>query len=185
MFIILIPHFWKVELKNKKGGKIMKTILTASELEQVGIALGSLVGKDYPFKISYALAKLTKEIEKELKILTEIRQKLVKAHALHNESDQPIVIEDSVTKQKMTFQKGQPITAIDPLTKQQIYTYKDDETKKSYLKELGDLMKMNIEIEHLTLSFDILDKVNFSPIQLKTLIFMVDGESSDKKGIHK
>jgi hypothetical protein len=156
-----------------------KTTLTAGEVEQVGIALGGIMGKDLPFKISYALAKLTKEIERELKILTEIRQKLVKTHALHNDGKEPIVVEDPVTKVKNTIMPGQPITAIDHLTKQQIYTYKDEGTKSSYLKELGELLKMNVEIEHLTIAQDLLERVSFTPMQLKTLLFMVDLE--DKK----
>jgi len=154
-----------------------KTTITAGELEQVGIALNGVFARDLPIKVSYALAKLTREVEKELKVLNEIRQKLVKTHALHNEGNEPLVIENPDTKQKITVPKGQPITARDPVTKLLTYTFENDEIKETYLKDLAELLKMKIEIDHLMIPLDALNNVSFSPVFLKTIMFMIDDGS--------
>jgi hypothetical protein len=142
-----------------------KTILTTSELEQTSIALSAVVNKDnLPFKVSYAFAKLAKEVEKELKILIEIRQKFVKTYAIHNDA-------------------GQPIISNDPVTGEQIYTFKDDATKVNYLNELGNLLMMPIEIEHLTIPNKLMEDkdVRLTPIQIKMLMFMIEDDKQEEK----
>ena len=140
-----------------------KTIMTAGEVEMLGMALGTLVGRDLPFNVSYSLAKLAKAVENELKILIELRQKLVKDYALHND-------------------KGVPITEINPINKQQEYTYKDEATKKLYLEDLKKLLDMKVEIEHLTIPIELLQGLNISPLHLKVLMFMIEPEGGNGKG---
>jgi hypothetical protein len=138
-----------------------KTVLMAGEVEHLGAALGGIT-KDLPFKVSYAIAKLTREVEKELRILADLRQKLVKKYALHDEH-------------------GQPITTLDE-KKQKIYTYKDEEIKVLYLKELGELLTMKVEIEHLTIPQNLMDSTSINPFLLKAIMFMFEeGKPEEKK----
>jgi len=138
-----------------------KITMTAGEIEQLGMALGGIISKDdIPFRISYALAKLTKEVERELKILVEIRQKLVKTHALHDD-------------------KGKVQTDKDLVTKQEVYKFATDQAKEAYMKELSDLLIMKVEIEYVAVPVDEMKNVNkFSPLQLKTLMFMFEEPKS-------
>ena len=111
--------------------------------------LGEIAQKQFPVKVSYAIAKNINKLEAELKIYNGERQKLIEKYSIKDETGKTVVGENN----QITIQKE----------------FLDD-----WNKDIKDLLAIENEVDIHKFKIDELNGFNMSPTELILIDYMIE-----------
>lgn len=125
--------------------------LTNRKIVNDAMFLGSLAQKQLPIKISYAISKNIKKIEKELEIYNSERQKLLDKYAIKDKNGENLIDENNQLKI-------------------------DDENMSNWNKSINELLDIEINIDIHKFNKDDLLSSNceMTPSELMLIDYMIE-----------
>lgn len=103
------------------------------ELENRILKLNALGAKKLPVKLSYAISKNSKLFLAEYETVTKERQKVLERDCLRNDDGSPVITDNS-------------------------YTYENEDTKRTAIDEVTELLQTETDIEVMKVPIAVLEK---------------------------